>query len=79
MVYGQRENSNTEETMGTKAQRQNQHVRRLMMKFERFKKNGKNTSGIEKELAYATGEKGRPEFKTGRAADPRLKKHNFSS
>lgn len=61
--------------MGTKAQRQNQHARRLMSKIRRFEKKGRNTAGLQKELAYCMGETNRPEFKTGRDADPRLKKY----
>ncbi len=61
---------------GTKAQRQNQHVRRLMIKINRFKKREWSTAGLEKELAYCTGEAERPSFATGREADPRLKKYN---
>ena len=60
--------------MGSKLQRQNQHVRRLNMKIKKFKSKGKDTAGLEKELGYMSGDD-RPEFKTGRDADPRLKKH----
>ena len=60
--------------MGSKAQRQNQHVRRLMNKIARFKKNGKDVSRMEKELAYCTGGKDRPPYATGQSADPRMKK-----
>ena len=59
---------------GSKAQRQNQHQRRLMSKIRKFEKRGKNTDGLYRELAYCTGEATRPEFKTGPSADPRLKK-----
>ncbi len=59
--------------MGSKSQRQNQYVRRLEAKIKRFKKHGKNTEGLEKELGYCMGDK-RPDFKTGREADPRFKK-----
>ena len=52
---------------GSKPQRQNQHTKRLESKIRRFKKSGKSTDGLEKEA--------RPDFKTGREADPRLKKH----
>ena len=38
-----------------------------------FKKNKKNTEGLEKELGYCMGDD-RPAFKTGREADPRFKK-----
>jgi len=60
--------------MGSKSQRQNQHVNRLMRKIEKFKRKGQNTSGLERELAYCAGEKSRPEFKTGKDVDPRLKR-----
>ena len=63
--------------MGTKAQRQNQHTKRLESKIRRFKKKGKSTEGLEKELGYMMGED-RPEFKTGRDTDQRLKKHRRS-
>ena len=59
---------------GSKPQRQNQHTKRLESKIRRFKKSGKSTDGLEKELGYMLGE-ARPDFKTGREADPRLKKH----
>ncbi len=58
---------------GSKPQRQNQHAKRLQSKIKRFKKRGKSTEGLEKELGYMMGEE-RPAFKTGRDADPRLKK-----
>ncbi len=59
---------------GSKPQRQNQHTKRLESKIRRFKKAGKSTAGLEKELGYMMGED-RPDFRTGRDADPRLKKH----
>ena len=59
---------------GSKPQRQNQHTKCLESKIRKFKKSGKNIAGLEKELGYMLGET-RPEFKTGRDADPRLKKH----
>lgn len=59
--------------MGSKVQRQNQHVKRLEKKIRKFKKKGKSTGGLAKELGYMLGED-RPEFKTGRDVDPRLKK-----
>jgi hypothetical protein len=62
---------------GSKPQRQNQHVKRLESKIRRFKKNNKDTSGLEKELGYMMGET-RPEFKSGRDVDPRLKKKKFN-
>ncbi len=60
--------------MGSKAQRQNQHVRRLMMKIKKFEAKDKDVTGLQRELAYCMGEEDRPKFKTGRDADPRLKK-----
>jgi hypothetical protein len=60
--------------MGSKLQRQNQHQRRLKMKIKRWKKKEKDTSGLEKELGYCTGELDRPTFRSGRDSDPRLKK-----
>tara|TARA_B100000131_G_scaffold168602_1_gene162982 strand:+ start:7639 stop:7827 length:189 start_codon:yes stop_codon:yes gene_type:complete len=59
--------------MGSKPQRQNQHVKRLERKIRKFKAKGKSTVGLEKELSYMEGEE-RPSFKTGRDADPRLKR-----
>ncbi len=59
--------------MGSKIQRQNQHVKRLESKIRRWKKKGKNTEGLEKELGYCMGDD-RPAFKSGRDVDPRLKK-----
>ncbi len=60
--------------MGTKAQRQNQHLRRLMSKIRKFEKKGKNTERLQKELSFCIDETERPSFKTGREVDPRLKK-----
>jgi len=60
--------------MGSKAQRQNQHVRHLNSKIKRHKAKGWDTTKMEKELGYCMGDP-RPEFKTGRDTDPRLKKH----
>lgn len=60
--------------MGSKPERQNQHARRLMSKIRKFEKNGKKTEGLKKELGYAMGEMDRPAFRTGRDADPRLRK-----
>jgi hypothetical protein len=60
--------------MGSKSQRQNQHMRRLMAKIRKFEKRDKNADGLKRELAYVVGDEKRPEFKTGREADPRLKK-----
>jgi hypothetical protein len=62
--------------MGSKAQRQNQHIRRINSKIRKFKKAGKSTDGLEKELGYMLGEE-RPVHRTGREADPRLKKVRF--
>ncbi len=58
--------------MGSKAQRQNQHVKRLERKIKKFKAKGKDITGLEKELGYMMGED-RPTFKTGRECDPRFK------
>ena len=60
--------------MGSKLQRQNQHQRRLKIKIRRWKKQEKDTTGLERELGYSTGELDRPTFTTGRESDPRLKK-----
>ncbi len=60
--------------MGTKSQRQNQHVNRLMKKIVKFKRKNRNADGLEKELAYTMGDKTRPEFKTGAIADARIKR-----
>jgi len=59
--------------MGTKEQRQNQHVKRLEHKMRKFQKAGRCTKGLTKELGYMMGEP-REAHKTGRDADPRLKK-----
>ena len=59
---------------GSKLQRQNQHQRRLKGKIKRWKAKGKDTTGLEKELGYSTGELDRPTFNTGRECDPRLKR-----
>jgi len=55
--------------MGSKAQRQNQHVRRLNMKIRKFEKRDWSTVGLEKELGFMLGEP-RPACKTGKAARP---------
>tara|TARA_Y100000034_G_C6680805_1_gene299259 strand:- start:375 stop:563 length:189 start_codon:yes stop_codon:yes gene_type:complete len=60
--------------MGSKLQRQMQHIRFLEKKIRKFKLKGKSVAGLEKELSYSNGEEKRPEFKTGREADPRLKR-----
>ena len=62
--------------MGSKAQRQNQHVKRLERKIRQFQAKGQSTEKLEKELGYAKGG-ARPEFKTGREADPRVKKNTI--
>tara|TARA_R110000824_G_scaffold69520_1_gene179045 strand:- start:362 stop:556 length:195 start_codon:yes stop_codon:yes gene_type:complete len=64
--------------MGSKTQRQNQHVQRLNNKIRKFAKKGKSVAGLEKELSYMLGEE-RQSFKTGREADPRLKKHTHNT
>ena len=58
--------------MGSKSQRQNQHMKRLEKKIRQWKKKGKKVDGLEKELNYCLGED-RPAHKTGREADPRFK------
>ncbi len=50
--------------MGSKAQRQNQHIKRLERKIKKFKAKGKSTTGLEKELGYCMGDE-RPAFRTG--------------
>mgnify|MGYP001384902676 CR=1 FL=1 len=62
--------------MGSKQQRQNQYMMKLMKKIRKFKKKGKCTKGLEKELEYMSGDSTRPSFKTGPEADPRLKRFN---
>ena len=64
--------------MGSKSERQNQHLRRLMAKIRKFEKQGKSVEKLNKELAYVAGDAERPKFKTGRDADPRLKKRYSS-
>ncbi len=59
---------------GSKAKRQNQHMRRLMAKIKKFERQGKPVEKLKKELAYVVGDQERPEFKTGRDADARLRK-----
>jgi len=59
--------------MGSKTQRQNQHVKHLEKKIRKHQKAGRCTKGLTKELGYMMGEE-RPAHKTGRDADPRLKK-----
>jgi len=57
---------------GSKPQRQNQYARRLERKIKKFEKLGKNTDGLKKELGYMAGDE-RPQFRTGREADPKFK------
>lgn len=64
--------------MGSKAQRQNQHLRRLMTKMARHEKRGWNTDGLAREIAYVSGEKERPAHDTGRVADERMKRYTSS-
>ena len=60
--------------MGSKLQRQMQHIRFLEKKIRKFKLKDKSVEKLEKELSYCNGESERPKFKTGRGADPRLKR-----
>ena len=60
---------------GSKAQRQNQHVRKLMMKLDKFTRKGWSTEGLEKEISYCAGDKVRPLFQTGRMSDPRYRNY----
>ncbi len=60
---------------GSKAQRQNQHLRRLMMKLKKFKTKGWKTEGLEKEISYCVGDEERPAFQTGRVADDRFRNY----
>ena len=57
---------------GSKAQRQNQHIKKLESKIRKFKKAGKAVEKLEKELGYMMGEP-RPEFKTGHEAHANYK------
>ena len=59
---------------GSKSQRQNKHQRKLKAKIKKFESRGKSTDKLKRELDFCTGKQARPEFKTGQAADPRLKK-----
>ena len=59
--------------MGSKSQRQNQHVKRLERKIKKFEKKGWSTDGLKKELGYMMGEP-RPTFKTGHDANPNKKR-----
>ena len=60
--------------MGSKPQRQNQHMKKVMAKIKKFEKQNKSVDGLKKELNYIMGDTKRPAFKTGREADSRLKK-----
>jgi hypothetical protein len=60
--------------MGSKVQRQNQHVKRIERKIRQYKAKSLSTENLEKELGFASGNADRPEFRTGREADPRIKK-----
>jgi hypothetical protein len=62
---------------GSKAQRQNQHIKRLMAKICKFKTKEKSVEKLEKELAYVLGDAERPTFKTGRDADARSRKRRM--
>ena len=62
--------------MGSKVQRQNQHKKHLERKIRQYEKAGKNTEKLQKEMSYATGAAARPEFKTGREADARVKRYS---
>jgi|TARA_Y100000310_G_scaffold229121_1_gene231464 hypothetical protein len=59
--------------MGSKSERQNQHVKRIEKKIRQFKKVGKSVFGLEKELGFMSGED-RPAFKSGREVNPKYKK-----
>ena len=65
--------------MGSKLQRQNQHIRRLTSKIKRHKKRGWSTEKMEKELSYCTGDSDRPSFNTGAIADARNKRRSSSN
>ena len=58
--------------MGSKAQRQNKHMKRLEKKIRQWNKKGKKTDGLEKELNYCLVED-RLAHQTGREADQRFK------
>ena len=59
--------------MGSKLQRQNQHLRRLTMKVARHEKRGLNTDGLKREIARMEGAE-RKAHATGRDVDPRYGK-----
>lgn len=60
--------------VATKLGRQNRHKRRLKMKIARFERRGMNAEGLKKALAIAEGTVQNSGFRTGQAADARLKK-----
>ena len=60
--------------MGSKLQRQNQHIKRIERKIRQYTAKGLNTDKLNKELGYAKDSSTRPEHKTGREADARTKK-----
>lgn len=62
--------------MPSKAQRQNQYLSFLVKKKAKLQTRGRSTAGVEKEIAFMTGDKERPPFRTGRDADPRYKKRS---
>jgi len=59
--------------MGSKNERQNQHLVKLNAKIRRFTTKGLSVAGLQKELAYCEGDKARPACRTGRSADHRFK------
>ena len=63
---------------GSKPQRQNQYMKRLMAKIRKFEKQGKAVEKLKKELAFVVGDAERPKFKTGVDANSRLKKRYSS-
>ena len=65
--------------MGSKLERQNQHQRNLMKKIRKFEKRGWDASGLQKELAYCTGELKREPFTTGHAAGDEKAQQRFLS
>ena len=64
--------------MGSKLQRQNQHQRNLKKKIRKFEKKGLSISGLQKELAYCTGELDRQAFTTGHAAGDEKAQQRFA-
>ena len=65
--------------MGSKPQKQNQHQRNLKKKIKKFEKKGWNISGLQKELAYCTGELDRQAFITGHAAGDEKAQRRFAN